>query len=292
MEFVRTDFYFDTLGLREDLKYWCPQMKLRDQFDTTDVGIQVKDRPRGWWELRFGKGDYRRHFDELLALNEVTTWSKKSAAIVEENGRPYAQWDYRSQPADFGQAWFDLIRWAPRLQHLADQVASNPLLHGEGGYLGVHLRLEADVLNGWSGFDQQVNAYGHYIDKRNESTIFLATGDGKWKPKFAERFPNQTIVDKWDLVTEGTELHYNLTQLTFDEIAVVDYVCMKSSNLVFGIGLSSFSYLLGVDRRVNRTGHFSDTLHMEIMPPGSPMVGDENTLLLPPILGEYYKYFP
>lgn len=67
---------------------------------------------------------------------------------------------------------------------------------------------------------------------------------------------------------------------------------MLSSSLVLGIGLSSFAYLLGVDRRARGAGHFADTLHMELFPPGSTMVGDARTLLLPPILPEYYDFFP
>ncbi|KAL8277501.1 hypothetical protein RQP46_010056 [Phenoliferia psychrophenolica] len=247
------------------------------------------DRP-GEWELHFSTGTYRKHVDYLIERAGLGRWSPDDLVIIHEPLRPYAVWDYRSQPAPLTHAFFDLIDWAPRLREIGNGVASHPLL--QNGYIGVHLRLEKDVIETWAGFDAQSSAYATYIHPRPERVIFLASGDASFKAPFAALFPEHTVVDKWDLMPEGEEMRARADELNFDELGVLDYMTMKNASLVLGIGLSSFAYLLGVDRREPGLGHFSDTLHMELFPAGSTMVGDERTLLLPPILPEYYISFP
>ncbi|KAI5480654.1 hypothetical protein MNV49_007581 [Pseudohyphozyma bogoriensis] len=290
VQYAGPDIYFDVDYLKEKLAVSCPQMRFKDRGDTTDIAVQVKDKKREWWELRFAAGQYRQHFDEMLSTHDVKQWSANAGVVVEETLRPYAVWDYTSQSVAFGHGWFDIVQFAHRLVSVGDHIASHSAL--AEGYLGVHLRLEKDAFDYWSGFDAQTNAYAHYIDPRPEKVIYLACGDPSWKTKFQDRFPKHKVVDKWDLLEEGSEAWSNAKNLTFDESAILDYRAMLPANLVMGIGVSSFAYLLGVDRRANREAHYAETLHSELMPPNSPMVGDDNTLLLPFILPEYYQFFP
>jgi hypothetical protein len=223
-----------------------------------------------------------------------------------------------------------MLKFAPRLVGLAHEIMLSATdLPPPDEYLAVHLRLEADTFGYWPKFDAQVEAYAFWIARRpDKKTIFLACGDEQYELRFAQRFPEHRVVTKWTLAAERPDLLERLHDLAFDELAAIDVEIARDANLVMGIGVSSFAYLLGVDRRVNRTAHFSATLHDELcgsalarlvyaaddsraVPPdlagktkmvrqGSgyhsswladleAQVGDERTRLLPAVLSEYYQ---
>ncbi|KAK4703791.1 hypothetical protein P7C70_g2424, partial [Phenoliferia sp. Uapishka_3] len=312
--FVETGFYFDADALRRDMSAWCPALKVVESGELTSLDVrEVLDGPRDWWEITFAAGTYRYHVDEVMQKAAVGEPTPKSPIVIREPLRPYSVFDYRSWDSSFTYTFFDMIQWAPRLREIGGEVAAHEKL--KEGYIGVHLRLEKDVIPGWAGFDTQTQAYATYINNRPERVIFLACGDASYKSPFAALFPHHTIVDKWDLLATlppaspsvySAFLNHSAgvssvvttsplslaKSLTFDELGCLDYIPMLNASLVLGIGLSSFAYLLGVERRPRAEGHFADTLHMELFPEGSSMVGDERTLLLPPILPEYYDRFP
>lgn len=64
----------------------------------------------------------------------------------------------------------------------------------------------------------QTEVYARYINQRDERVIFLACGDSSFKKPFAALFPEHTVVDKWDLLANGTAERAAAEALTFDEM--------------------------------------------------------------------------
>lgn len=118
-------------------------------------------------------------------------------------------------------------------------------------YLGVHLRTATDaVAMGWSDFETQSNRYLHLATNLTVPVIYVASGNATSVALFTKEAaalsPPVMVVTKNDLLS-GSDL-IEMQALTWDQVALIDYVLLESSGFFAGMTESSFSWNVAIKR--------------------------------------------
>ena len=191
------DDFFDLEHFRHRVQRWCPQMQIRDTYDTTGVVTEIVDSPRGIGSFQFPPSEYRRRFDDLLsqAGSLVDNLAPHQSIVVRETIIPIVAFKYSDVPFPLTAARDGLVKWAPSLVDAGTELAFHPFL--ANGFIGIHLRVERDVDHFTDGkwfpsFDEQLALFQREVASRREPVIYLALGDTEhvdYLRRFRETFP-------------------------------------------------------------------------------------------------------
>jgi hypothetical protein len=269
------DYFFDEDHFRNTIGTHCPQMKI---YNTTEDIPHAEDRlkikefyPKDLGDLDGcdGRGVnrhldmFRPKFDNWLNTTQQTP-NATHPVTIRFKWATFFEWPiYRDGP-EFAATFGDILRLRKDIQALAAKaltemssfVGVKP--NGktlEAPYLGVHLRTESDALGFWPNFNEQSNGYLAQADKRGIKHAYLACGNATEGKRFADKAWEKSklnVTTKLDLL-RGEDLK-QLTDLSWDQQALVDFLILSKSTHFTGCSFSSFTMNIAFKRHLMTGG--------------------------------------
>ncbi|KAG9247473.1 hypothetical protein BJ878DRAFT_414771 [Calycina marina] len=269
------EYFFDKEHFLQSMKSYCPQMVVRQSLVELPYADKLLKRTEFYpKDLNIdldgcdGRGVnrhldmFRPKFDNWLKGKRVPTVMKPVS--IRFKWATFFEWPvYRDGP-EFVNTFGDLLRLRKDIRELAaialqemekfvGMTPEPPKLSAP--FLGVHLRTESDALGFWPSFDDQSNGYLAQGERRGLKHAFLACGDSKegdkFKAKAAEKL-NLKVATKMDLL-KGDALK-RLTDLSWDQQALVDFLVLTKSAHFTGCSFSSFTMNIAFKRHIMTRG--------------------------------------
>jgi hypothetical protein len=271
--------FFDEDHFRHAMGTYCPRMKIYDKVE--DIPNSNKTREiREFYPKDLnvdldgcdGRG-VNRHLD--MFRTKFDAWLKKSKRVPTEKEpvtirlkwATFFEWPvYRDGP-EFATTFGDLLRIRRDIQDLAartlmemsrfmgnepDSATPNVL---NAPYLGVHLRTESDALGFWPNFKTQSEGYLKTATTKKLTHAYLACGNATDGHRFADLAASKlklNVTTKLDLL-KGSDLE-ELTKLSWDQQALVDYLMLMKSDHFSGCSFSSFTMNIAMKRHLMTNG--------------------------------------
>lgn len=163
---------------------------------------------------------------------------------------PLFTWQPYEEPSAVWQNFGLLLNPAPIFLGLADEVRDALFKTANGSFLGVHLRLEADVSEAMGSYNAQLQQVLERLKQTGLTSLYVACGDPtaivRLQTDLATALPQVKLTSKWDLLSPiSTRL---LQELHFDQQAWVDYLVLTKADYFVGVAMSSFSSLISLYR--------------------------------------------
>ena len=275
--FQSFNYFFDEAHFRKAIHTYCPQMKLFDTVDDIPNAAQALNIEKFFpKDLNIDLDGYdvrgvNRHLDmyhtkfhEWLSTRRRTPTAAEPVTI-RMKWPTFFEWPvYRDGP-EFVATFGDLLRLRKDVQELAAKVLIEMVRftgaepHSQtldAPYLGVHLRTESDSLSIWPNFKFQSTGYLEQAQKRGLQYAYLACGDEGEAERFSGLALNQTkplrVATKMMLLN-GDDLK-QLTDLSWDQQALVDFLVLTKSTYFTGCSFSSFAMNIAFKRHLLEDG--------------------------------------
>lgn len=226
-------FHFDTDRLLARLALACPEMP---------VAQTIADVPN-YSSARLVQTRWSQLSDVPAATSEApvivyTPPKLFNWTLAERDALPFVQ--------NFGLS----LSPATVFHQLANEV-HDALVKDEGsGYMGVHLRLEADVGEVWATYDAQLAHVQAQLEHSSSDTVYIACGDRNAIARLSRNLTSTdesiTVLSKWDVLSPAAARL--LGEMAFDQRAWVDLLVLVRANYFVGVGMSSFSNLISLSR--------------------------------------------
>jgi hypothetical protein len=265
------DYFFDEQHFRDALKDNCPAItiyKEKEDIPHHDKKIEKNE----FWPKALNEPDgcddrgvnrhldhFRERFDSWLAKDNETP-SAVRPVTIRFRWAMFFEWPiYRDGP-EFAATFGDLLRIRKdvmelaiiTLRELTKFVGLTPDMSSlKTPYLGVHLRTESDALGFWPNFDQQTEGYLATAEKHGLKHVYLACGNASEAHRFAAVGKEKlqlNITSKLDLL-QGDDLK-RLTDLSWDQQALVDFLILTKSTHFVGCSFSSFTMNIVIKRHL------------------------------------------
>ncbi|KAK1987558.1 hypothetical protein LZ30DRAFT_745631 [Colletotrichum cereale] len=242
-----------------------PLSLLGDQFEPDHPRTGLR-HPREW----------RHSFDEWLGQMSVRDRMQPDAPVHIKIEQTFLEYPVRDDGEAFVHEFGKILSFRHETRALAAKVmyrlkerfalpidpnvAINP-----NAYYGAHLRLEEDATSAWpadqwrfSRMDDQFEEQFKNIERTGLGVVYVASGNQTVVDIFAERLQkrlaagsgpgrrNVTVVTKHDLL-QGPD-RQQLDGLTFDQLALVDFLVMFKASAFMGVAHSSFPWTIALRR--------------------------------------------
>lgn len=277
------DYIFDSDHLYATLAEDCPQLRIVNETDTS-LNIPPKSeayklRPNTLVEVGMGEHlvmnpeGWRKAFDDWLRkqvlLKFVLHMSKDTPIRLSLDEWVQFTWPTDYDGPDFKNDWgrAALIRRdirelsARALYNLYRRIGckQSPHTPSKNCFLGAHIRTEGDAkVENWDSYEDQVEHAREQLSTHNLSVLYVATGtasdvdklkvdlkDMKVKVNETHEVPVQ-VIQKWDLLTEDDMMV--MDNLTWDQMALVDFDIMLRASRFEGIWESSWAWMISLVR--------------------------------------------
>jgi len=134
-------------------------------------------------------------------------------------------------------------------------------------YLALHLRTSMDaVAMGWSSYESQSHRYLSLASSLPYMHIYIASGNATSVALFsasaAKLSPPRVVISKESLLA-GPDLQ-EMQSLTWDQLALIDYVMLEHAAFFAGVAESSFSWNVAAKRRALAAGAVGFCERMEV----------------------------
>lgn len=273
------DYFFDEEHFRYAMGAYCPQITIYDEIDEVPNHERKKELKEFYpKELNIdtdgcdGRG-VNRHLDHFRPKHDA--WVNKTAGRVPTVTLPvtvrfrwatFFEWPIFRDGPEFAATFGDLLRIRKDVQELAAQtlvemskfvgVPPDPKREVYNApFLGAHLRTESDALGFWPNFEEQTGGYLKQAELRGLKHAYLACGNATDGHRFAEKAWKSmelNITSKLDLL-QGQDLK-RLTDLTWDQQALVDFLVLQKSTHFTGCSFSSFTMNIAFKRHLMTGG--------------------------------------
>lgn len=273
--FFPFEYFFDKQHFLSSMATYCPQMKVRNE--TTD--LPHADKLLALTEFYpkdlnidsdgcDGRGVnrhldmFRPKFNGWLKSKRVPT--PEAPVSVRFKWATFFEWPIHRDGPEFANTFGDLLRIRQDIKELAAITLSEmekftgvtpqpPKLAAP--YLGVHLRTESDALGFWPSFDEQSDGYLATGKNRKLQHAYLACGDATQADRFRAKAGEKSkmlVATKLDLL-KGADLT-RLTDLSWDQQALVDFLVLTKSAHFTGCSFSSFAMNIAFKRHIMTRG--------------------------------------
>jgi hypothetical protein len=270
------NYFFDEEHFRKSLETHCPQMKIF----STKMDVPHPEKTQEITEFYpkdlnvdldgcDGRGvnrhldQFRQKFDQWIIDNKrPSSWEEPTT--LRFKWATFFEWPVVRDGPEFAATFGDLLRINKNIENIAVKTimelqkfagAEPDGTHIAAPYLGVHLRTESDALNFWPDFNTQSDGYIREAESRNIRHAYLASGnatDGRRFGKKAYEKMGLNVTQKMDLLT-GDDLKA-LTDLSWDQQALVDFLVLSKSTHFTGCSFSSFAMNIGMKRHLMTGG--------------------------------------
>jgi hypothetical protein len=261
-------YLFDRAYFKSSLKAPCPMMTIYDDFSELEQYSWAADAvhltPNSLDEIVHDYWlahpyEWRSKFDSWLE-SEVGRPSAEEPVLITLD-HAFLLWPILSDPPALVRTFGHVLRPPPRIRRLAARIiyalsatydiAINPKVGiTTSSYFGMHLRTAADAATvGWVGYGQQASGALTAASAANFSLIYAASGDPEHMAQLSKEARDQYGIvrtAKSELL-HGEDLE-ELTAMSWDQQALVDYEMLLKSSFFAGLQSSSFSYSIAVKR--------------------------------------------
>ena len=274
-ERVSMAYMFDYFHFVDSLRYYCPQMNIYGYIDdvpnsnegrgpitllpeslySSPIPKTGSEHPENWRELFEGWLDGYYYFATNGTMN---------MPVTVELGRSYLQYPIYSDGEEFALSFGGILKFSENLRVLATTVLQNmlstynmsrdlsqPFLPDT--FFGAHLRTEIDAMKNWSAEDwfyQRYEAQSIQYLKKLASTnlilVYVASGNKSETARLARDAAAYNVTTKWMLL--DAKDRESLSRLSWDQQAIVDFLVMTKSSRFVGIGHSSFTWNIALQR--------------------------------------------
>jgi hypothetical protein len=165
---VCADRFWDMEYLQASMKEMCPQMKMKMCGDRSGIKHEILSGQRLYLDPSFSKGTFRealeRGFEESDNGVKFTDISATNSAVF-NFGDSYIAWNYRAsdEMMTIRKGLFKVLRFNEELYNIGNQISKSPEL--KDGFIGVHLRGEADWPPNFGSADLQMSNYAKEIER-------------------------------------------------------------------------------------------------------------------------------
>jgi hypothetical protein len=251
-------FMADVAFLRQAITEFCPQMVTLDKvemvpgyesafspppFNPKDIYTQATGLPNNEGLINDHVDSFRVDFDKVMG--------SQLPAIYRTSWPLFFQWPVTSETPAFRESFGGLLVFRHDAKQLASQIIS-ALAMLAPAYFGAHLRAEGDVtgIGGWTPANVQMDHYIAQAVAADLRVLYVGGGDPLSIQQIALKAAehNIVVVSKLTLLP-WTSLQY-LNSLHFDQQAPVDYLVLLAAEKFSGVGASSFSVRLAVERHL------------------------------------------
>jgi hypothetical protein len=244
----------------------CPQLKVR--FDMKGIKTILRAPRRHFSEARYALGTF-----ESMALEVLKENNFELPAISNDNpvaisfGDTFLAWDYEKS-GELSTVRKDLYRTLQYNQTLLDissGILQAPQL--QNGFIGIHLRAEADWPRSFGKASDQMRLYIEDIEslERNQPsdlrTVYVSSGSQDGIQIFREKVKllGYEVHDKWSLLADDPKTLTQVESLMFDEKAIIEYQMLLNADFFLGPVMSSMSSLIAFTRALDDSEDFFPT---------------------------------
>ncbi len=273
------DYFFDEEHFRNAFTTFCPQVTIFDEEEEVP-NIASKKALREFYPKELnadtdgcdGRG-INRHLDHFRPRHDK--WMLRMAGYMPSFDQPitvrfkwatFFEWPIFRDGPEFAATFGDLLRIRKDIQELAAitlaemsrfvGVEPDPKRQAfNAPFLGAHLRTESDALGFWPDYKQQSEGYMEQAGLRNLKHVYLACGNLTEAHRFADdafRSMQLNVTSKLDLL-KGEDLK-RLTDLSWDQQALVDFLVLQKSTHFTGCSFSSFTMNIAFKRHLMTDG--------------------------------------
>ncbi|KAF7919830.1 hypothetical protein EAE99_008375 [Botrytis elliptica] len=274
-ERVSMAYMFDYFHFVESLRYSCPQMViypyigdvpnsnegrgpitlLPESLFSSPIPKTGLEHPEKWRELFEGWLDGYYQFATNQTMN---------MPVTVELGRSYLQYPIYSDGEEFALSFGGILKFRKKLRILATTVLQNMLsTYNVSGdlsqpflpdtFFGAHLRSEIDPTKSlpaedwfYQRYEFQSIQYLKKLDSTNLTLVYVASGNETETAQFSRDAAAYNVTTKWMLLdAKDREL---LSKLSWDQQAIVDFLVLTKSSKFVGIGHSSFTWNIALQR--------------------------------------------
>ncbi|KAF4614316.1 hypothetical protein G7Y89_g15421 [Cudoniella acicularis] len=274
------DYFFDEEHFRSVMSTYCPQMVIYNSLEDVPHKDNLMNIDE-YYPKDLADGDccdnrgankhldvYRGKFENWLNTTRRTPNATHPVSI-RYRWAMFFEWPiYRDGP-EFAATFGDVLRLNKEVESLAvktlDEMAKfvgvqpDPThTKFEAPFLGVHLRTESDALGFWPDFNVQTEGYMKQAEARELKHAYLACGNATDGHRFGEMAYEKlklNTTSKLDLL-KGDDLK-RLTDLTWDQQALVDFLVLTKSAHFTGCSFSSFTMNIAFKRHLMTGGLFT-----------------------------------
>lgn len=278
------DYLMDRETFVQNLSGGCPGMRIYEKAEDfpfyeqrageplTVIGDQFEpDHPR---EGLQNPSAWRRFFDDWLVQQKVQPRAEAPVHIM--MGQSYLEYPVHDDGDAFANEFGKILSFRHDTRALAAKVLyelqrryvptidpTTPI--NPNAFYGAHLRLEEDAVWAWSPdqwrfsrMKDQFEEQFKNIVRTGLDLIYVASGNQTVTEMFTERLNahvaaqpgsenrNMTVVTKHDLL-KGLDRKL-LDSMTFDQLALVDFLVLFKSSAFMGVAHSSFSWNVALRR--------------------------------------------
>lgn len=265
-------YMFDTQHFLDSLRLSCPELRVYSSIEKIDDFVNAHE------SINMLPEDLIQEVIPKTGLSEPEKWrglfytwleqysSPNPGPFVIALGRSYMQYPIYSDGNGFALSFGGILKLRSDVRKLATITLMNlissisletditqPFI--KDAFFGAHLRTEKDAQAGWpvgdwiySRYETQARYYLEQAPRSHSAVIYVASGDLSEVAKFATDAAkiNMTVVTKTDLLT-GAE-RAELTNLAWDQQALVDFLVMHKASDFAGVGHSSFAWNIALKR--------------------------------------------
>jgi len=269
------EYFFDRQHFVDSMATYCPQMNVRRNASDVPHADQLLARTEFYpKDLNIdtdgcdGRGVnrhldmFRPKFDRWLKTKRVPT--ADAPVSVRFKWATFFEWPTHRDGPEFSNTFGDLLRIRQDIRELAAATLREmekfagvtpkpPKLAAP--FLGIHLRTESDALGFWPSFDEQSDGYLATGKNRELKHAYLACGDAEQAKLFRAKAEGKTkiqVATKMDLL-KGEDLK-RLTDLSWDQQALVDFLVLTKSAHFTGCSFSSFAMNIAFKRHIMTRG--------------------------------------
>ncbi|KAI0021562.1 hypothetical protein F4780DRAFT_778599 [Xylariomycetidae sp. FL0641] len=291
-EYAPLSYLFDSAHFVSALRAACPQITVVDALDEVP-GLAAKAAregrsyqqmtrrvtPKSLGGARAGcdPRDGHRYTDAGFGrafrawLPPVDTKGERDPVLVRLNWGVLWDWPTLRDGPEFVATFGGLLRPRADLLDLADaavrglRAAAAAAAKEAGargkheGFLGVHLRTEADALAQWPGYAEQSAAYLEAAATGGGFRIaYLASGNLTEAGRFADEAAAAAAAGQLTVLTKHDVLagadRERLRELAWDQAALVDFAVLLAADHFAGVSPSSFSVNVALRRHLRAEG--------------------------------------
>lgn len=233
------------------------------------MGNHMSNDGQGF-DLNRWAGTWREDLDWWLANSYQHVPSSDEPVVLRWKWPTIFDWPIWLDGPRFANTFGRLLRIRPDIAQIAvkilinlhkiDPESTRSLIHQPQllQYVGIHLRVEEDVLEWWPKEEDQVHEYLTTLrDKQlSPSTVYVATGSQagfeRLKHRLTGEFDIKHVLTKYQ-VLDGEDLAA-LKGLSWDQQGLVDYLILMRSEYFMGIMQSTFAQNLAARRHLLQNG--------------------------------------
>lgn len=280
------DYIFDSDHFYSTLRADCPQLRFVNESDPTlKIPSKLEALPMNPRSLLPTKFSSHILIQPELWRNTLDVWLTE--LVVKPRGSMFSlqdpvrlsfddgvqfTWPTAYDGPDFKRDWGLAAEFSYPIRALGGRVLyrlyqatgcrQDPNVISRGCFLGVHIRTEADAaVEHWDSYETQLLHVREQLLTNRLAVLYVATG----KRTDVERlrrdvadirvavndttFVPVRVLEKWDLIDEADTMR--MDELTWDQMAIVDYEVMLRASRFAGIWESSWTWMIALTRHLH-----------------------------------------